>query len=133
MQFDTAIDLQCLTKSAFAAWLSGARRRIGKAGADGRELSRWFHTELVAVGGSHVIEHYLDLLKPLGIEAPGVRFDLPELLPDARAAVISVLAAAMAVWNSAEACSAAKTLAPLVRAASIALMLWTPQTMRLSP
>ena len=33
LRFDTAIDLQCLTKSAIAAWLSGARRRIGKAGA----------------------------------------------------------------------------------------------------
>ena len=32
LRFDTAIDLQCLTKSAIAAWLSGARRRIGKGG-----------------------------------------------------------------------------------------------------
>ncbi len=86
MQFDTVIDLQCLTKSAIAGWLSGARRRIGKAGADGRELSRWFHTELVTAGGGHVIEHYLDLLRPLGIESPAVRFDLPEMLPDARVA-----------------------------------------------
>src|SRR5262245_22427407 len=99
MRFDTVIDLQCLTKSAIAAWLSGARRRIGKAGADGRELSRWFHTELVAAGGGHVIDHYLELLQPLGIgcnsvpEAPSamgldpkVRFDLPEMLPDARMA-----------------------------------------------
>ena len=107
MRFDTVIDLQCLTKSAVAAWLSGARRRIGKAGADGRELSRWFHTELVAAGGEHVIEHYLELLRPLGIGCqvsgfrcqvsaterpdstqtpPLVRFDLPELLPDARMA-----------------------------------------------
>jgi ADP-heptose:LPS heptosyltransferase len=78
LKFDTSIDLQCLTKSAIAAWLSGARRRIGKGGRDGRELSRWFHNELVACGGTHVIEHYLDLLKPLGIESPAVRFDLPE-------------------------------------------------------
>ena len=49
LRFDTTIDLQCLTKSAIAAWLSGARRRIGKGGSDGRELSRWFHNELVAV------------------------------------------------------------------------------------
>ena len=66
-RFDTTIDLQCLTKSAIAAWLSGAPRRIGKAGADGRELSRWFHNELVAAGGDHVIDHYLDMLRPLGI------------------------------------------------------------------
>jgi len=40
LQFDTTIDLQCLTKSAIAARLSGAPRRIGYAGALGRELSR---------------------------------------------------------------------------------------------
>ena len=83
LRFDTAIDLQCLTKSAIAAWLSGARRRIGKAGEDGRELSRWFHNELVAAGGTHVIEHYLDMLGPLGIMSPAVRFDVPESTRDA--------------------------------------------------
>jgi lipopolysaccharide heptosyltransferase I len=83
-RFDVALDLQCLTKSAVAAWLSGARRRIGKAGADGRELSRWFHNELIGVGGRHVIDHYLAMLKPLGIENPAVRFDVPERLAEAR-------------------------------------------------
>jgi heptosyltransferase I len=82
LRFDAAIDLQCLTKSAVAAWLSGARRRIGKAGNDGRELSRWFHNELVAAGGPHVIDHYLNMLHPLGIESPAVRFDLPERAED---------------------------------------------------
>jgi lipopolysaccharide heptosyltransferase I len=83
LRFDTAIDLQCLTKSAVVAWLSGARRRIGKAGEDGRELSRWFHTELVEPGGTHVIEHCLGMLRPLGIESHAVRFDLPETAEDA--------------------------------------------------
>lgn len=86
LQFDAAIDLQCLTKSAIAAWLSGAGRRIGKAGDDGRELSRWFHNELVECSGSHVIEHYLELLKPLGIKSPEVRFELPERDVDAQVA-----------------------------------------------
>jgi ADP-heptose:LPS heptosyltransferase len=85
LEFDTTIDLQCLTKSAIAAWLSGARRRIGKAGEDGRELSRWFHNELVQAGGAHVIDHYLDLLQPLGIASPAVEFDLPERPVDVRA------------------------------------------------
>jgi heptosyltransferase I len=84
LEFDVTVDLQCLTKSAVAAWLSGARRRIGKAGEHGRELSRWFHNELVAAGGPHVIDHYLDLLKPLGVSNPEVRFDLPERVVDAR-------------------------------------------------
>lgn len=68
LRFDTAIDLQCLTKSAITAWLSGAPRRIGKAGEDGRELSRWFNNELVEARGTHVIEHYLSMLEPLGIQ-----------------------------------------------------------------
>lgn len=78
LNFDTAIDLQCLTKSAITAWLSGARKRIGKAGSEGRELSGWFHNELIQPSGTHVIEHYLSMLRPLGISSPAVRFDLPE-------------------------------------------------------
>jgi lipopolysaccharide heptosyltransferase I len=85
LRFDTTIDLQCLTKSAVAAWLSGAPRRIGKAGQHSRELSRWFQNELVAVGGGHVIDHYLELLRPLGIESPAVRFDVPQPAAERRA------------------------------------------------
>lgn len=83
MRFDVAIDLQCLTKSAVTAWLSGAPRRIGKAGADGRELSRWFNNERVEASGAHVLENYLSMLRPLGIETTNVRFDLPERAADA--------------------------------------------------
>ena len=86
LEFDISIDLQCLTKSAVAAKLSGAPRRIGKAGADGRELSRLFHNELVEAGGRHVIDHYLEMLQPLGIKSPRVRFDLPEREADGRMA-----------------------------------------------
>jgi lipopolysaccharide heptosyltransferase I len=86
LHFDVAIDLQCLTKSAIAAWLSGAPRRIGKAGEDGREFSRWLHNELVTAGGNHVIEHYLQMLQPLGIDTSVVRFALPERAADAQVA-----------------------------------------------
>ena len=78
LKFDFAVDLQCLTKSAAVAWLSGAKRRIGKAGVHGRELSKRFHNELIPVEGEHVIDHYLEMLRPLGIDSPRVRFDLPE-------------------------------------------------------
>jgi lipopolysaccharide heptosyltransferase I len=81
-RFDTAVDLQSLTKSAVAAWLSGARRRIGKAGRDGRELSKWLHNELVVPEGHHVIDHYLGLLRPLGIRSPRVHFDVPRRADD---------------------------------------------------
>jgi lipopolysaccharide heptosyltransferase I len=96
-QFDTTIDLQCLTKSAIAAWLSGAPHRIGKAGKDGRELSRWFHNELVSAGGNHVIDHYLDMLRPLGITTPAVRYDLPEQAIEARVADEFLRATGLAV------------------------------------
>jgi lipopolysaccharide heptosyltransferase I len=86
LRFDIAIDLQCLTKSAIAARLSGARRRMGMAGEDGREASRWLHNDLVEVAGEHVIDRYLSMLRPLGIKAPAVRFDLPELPADASTA-----------------------------------------------
>jgi lipopolysaccharide heptosyltransferase I len=77
-RFDIALDLQGLTKSSVAAWLSGAPRRIGFATADfeGRELSPWLNTELVAAQRDHVVERGLELLQPLGIEAPTVHFDL---------------------------------------------------------
>lgn len=84
LQFDTTIDLQCLTKSAVAAWLSGAQRRIGKSGPGGRELSPWFHNELTEPGGEHVIDQYLSMLRSLDINSTDVRFDLPERSEDAR-------------------------------------------------
>ncbi len=71
------IDLQGLTKSAVAAWLSGAPKRIGMAQPDGRELSTWFNNTLVAPTATHVVDRYLQLLGPLGIEQPSVRFGLP--------------------------------------------------------
>lgn len=78
LHFDIALDLQCLTKSAATAYLSGAPRRIGRAGEDGRELSKLLNNELVLASGTHVIEHYLSMLRVLGVTAPEVRFNLPE-------------------------------------------------------
>ncbi|MHB1034640.1 MAG: glycosyltransferase family 9 protein [Pirellulales bacterium] len=76
--FDLAIDIQGLTKSAILTRLSGARRRIGFGGARGRELSKLFYTERVLASATHVVDQYLELLRPLGIDAPAVRFDIPE-------------------------------------------------------
>ena len=72
------IDIQGLSKSAIAAWLSGCRRRIGFGDEKGRELSPWLNTELVAATDKHVIDANLRLLGPLDIHQPRVRFDLPE-------------------------------------------------------
>jgi heptosyltransferase-1 len=86
LHFDTAIDVQSLTKSAILAWLSGAKRRIGFGNPGGRELSKWFNNERVDPKATHVVDRYLELLRPLGIEAPMVRFQVPEREADRAAA-----------------------------------------------
>ena len=91
LRFDVAIDIQGLTKSAVAARLSGARRRIGIDGPDGRELSRWLNNELVRPTTTHIIDRNLELLKPLGIERPAVRFGL-DVLPAEAASADKMLA-----------------------------------------
>lgn len=82
-RFDVTIDLQGLSKSAVAARLSGARRRLGFDGADGREISRWLNNELVTPTAEHVVDRNLQLLGPLINGAHVARFDLPESPADA--------------------------------------------------
>jgi lipopolysaccharide heptosyltransferase I len=86
LRIDTAIDVQGLTKSALPTWLSGARRRIGYARGEfmAREISNWFYTEAVRPIREHVVERNLELLRPLGIDHPRVRFRVPEHEQDAR-------------------------------------------------
>ena len=83
---EIAIDVQGLTKSAVAGWLSGARRRIGPGGSHGRELSKWFYTETVRATSQHRVDCYLELVRPLGIESPEVRFEIPDHRADRVAA-----------------------------------------------
>jgi lipopolysaccharide heptosyltransferase I len=75
-RFDTTIDLQGLTKSAGIARATCAALRIGFAGRDGRELSQWLNNRCVLPRATHIVDRNLELLAPLGIEHPGVRFDL---------------------------------------------------------
>jgi ADP-heptose:LPS heptosyltransferase len=78
--YDAALDFQGLWKSAAWARLSGARRVVGWEGAARREpASVLLVGESVArTGGGHVIDKNLALLRPLGIEAVGLReFPLP--------------------------------------------------------
>ncbi len=86
LQPDTTVDLQGLAKSAIAARLSGARQRIGFGDDKGRELSPWLNNCLVRTTARHVIDMNLELLRPLGIESPTVRFDIPEHDPERQAA-----------------------------------------------
>jgi lipopolysaccharide heptosyltransferase I len=92
-RFDIAIDPQGLTKSSIVSWLSGARRRIGFHKSRGRELSRWFNRELVPPTKPHLVDAQLELLKPLGIHQPAVRFGLP-VIPAVEDKVEAVIRAA---------------------------------------
>jgi heptosyltransferase I len=68
------------------ARLSGAQRRIGFGKPGGREFSRWFNNERVDPKATHMIDRYLELLGPLGIASPTVRFEVPESPGDRQAA-----------------------------------------------
>lgn len=96
LQPDTAIDLQGLAKSAVAARLSGAKQRIGFGDEKGRELSTWLNNCLVRTTARHIIDMNLELLRPLGIESPAVRFDIPEGEPDRQTAEAIVRQAGVA-------------------------------------
>ncbi|HTN76854.1 MAG TPA: glycosyltransferase family 9 protein [Pirellulaceae bacterium] len=85
LQCEIAIDPQSLTKSATAAWLSGARRRIGFAAPQGRELAPWLHTDRIVAQSPHVVDKYLELLAPLEIVNEPVRFGF---LPDAASVAV---------------------------------------------
>src|SRR4051812_9541506 len=75
-RFDLALDPQGLTKSGLVSWFSGSRRRLGFARPIGRELSPWLQTELVRTHAEHRIPRYLELLQPLGMASPKIRFGL---------------------------------------------------------
>ena len=99
LHFDIAVDLQCLTKSAVMAWLSGAQRRLGVGGSDGRELSKCLNNELTLVNAPHVIDHYLGILAPLGIHDPRIRFDVPERTQEAVFATETLAATGLSANN----------------------------------
>lgn len=75
-RFDLTFDPQGLTKSGLVAWLSGAARRIGFARPAAREINPWLQTELVTPRALHRVDRYLELLRPLGVDLPAVRFGL---------------------------------------------------------
>jgi lipopolysaccharide heptosyltransferase I len=78
LQFDIALDPQSLSKSAIAAWLSGAPRRIGFARPQGRELAPLLNNQTIVPTARHVVDRYLELTRPLGVEPGPVKFDLPQ-------------------------------------------------------
>ena len=85
--YDAAIDLQGLIKSATATWLSGARRVVGFETRVLREAgAAWFYSEAVPVAdGSHIIQKNLSVLPALGLERPS-RPRFPFVTPPSAAA-----------------------------------------------
>jgi ADP-heptose:LPS heptosyltransferase len=83
LHFDVTLDPQSLTKSALAAWLSGAPRRIGFARPWGRELAPLLNNQTVAPAATHVVDCYLELTRPLGAEPAPARFEVP-IRPETR-------------------------------------------------
>lgn len=94
-RFDVALDLQGNWKSAATTWLSGARLRLGAAGAARQEaLSRWWLHRAVPIGGApHPARVAWELVRQIAPDAP---FRLPRLeaagdeLAAERAALASV-------------------------------------------
>ena len=84
-RFDLAIDFHGGPRSAWLAWASGSRRRIGYVIA-GRT---WMYTDAVPrareLRPRHSVENQWDLLAPLGIPAPVPSVDPVEMAADPRA------------------------------------------------
>jgi len=76
-RFDISIDCEGVTKSALAGWLAGASRRIGFQGQHGRELSRRLNNTFVHPVFNHLTDRSLELLIPMEIHSPKVRWNLP--------------------------------------------------------
>ncbi|GMV80862.1 MAG: hypothetical protein AMXMBFR7_20460 [Planctomycetota bacterium] len=71
-RYDTALDLQGLTKSGLVSWWSGAKQRIAFRGEESRELNTIFATRRIRIPetATHVVEKNLELIRPLGAEPP---------------------------------------------------------------
>lgn len=74
--YEIAIDLQGLAKSAVWGWLSSAKERVGFRGEDARELSGLLYNRAISppADARHVILKNLSLLQALGISNPAVEF-----------------------------------------------------------
>jgi heptosyltransferase I len=77
LAIDVAVDCQSITKTALAAWLSGAKLRIGCKGKYGCELSPVLNNHLIEPQTTHLTDRSLELLAPLGVHPKQVEFKLP--------------------------------------------------------
>jgi ADP-heptose:LPS heptosyltransferase len=75
---DVTIDLQNKFGSALAAWISGAKVRIGFGGKEGQKIGKWLNNNLIIPDAEHIIEQNMQLLQPFGIYGSSISFDLFE-------------------------------------------------------
>lgn len=78
-RYDLAVDLQRIAKSALVARLSGAPRVLGYDRARAKELSWLLTKERIPAGdlATHMVEHYLEFARHLGIADARARHVLP--------------------------------------------------------
>ncbi|TWT91598.1 glycosyltransferase family 9 protein [Neorhodopirellula pilleata] len=76
-KFDITIDCQGDLVSALACYLSGARHRIGFTAGHAWDAFAWLNNERVVPVFDHLVDRRLELLTPLRIHHPRVRWDLP--------------------------------------------------------
>ena len=77
-RFDVVFDFQGLFRTASLAWLSGCRKRFGRAGA--RELAHFFYTHKILQDTDcpHLVDYYLTMVRAAGAGDIGANFVLPE-------------------------------------------------------
>jgi heptosyltransferase-1 len=82
-EYDAAVDLQGLLKSAIPAWLSRSARRFGYDTPWLREKAAGlFYTDRIRVSSSHIVDQHLELARAAGAAAAAPVFSLPPGAPE---------------------------------------------------
>lgn len=76
-KFDAVIDLQGLFRTASLGWLTGCKKRFGRAAA--REFAHIFYTHKVSQDTDciHLVDYYLKIIQAVGVRDVNVQFVLP--------------------------------------------------------
>ena len=71
-RWDASLDFQGISKSGISAWACGAKRRVGFAGENSREVNALFNHVRVAPkpGDHHVVQQNIRQLEALGLRIP---------------------------------------------------------------
>ncbi len=75
--FDVLIDCEGTSRTALLGWLAAVPQRIGFSGPHSSLLNRILNTEQVTPVFDHLTDRALELLIPMGIHSPRVRWHLP--------------------------------------------------------